>query len=969
MADTMSVKAILSAEDRNFSSTLKGASGAVGTLGTKLKGGLGFGVLTGIGQQAFHTLTSGCSELIGELNSSSAAWQTFEANMGILGKSGKEVDSVKKELQEFAQETIYSSSDMAQTYAQLSAVGTKNTAKLVKGFGGLAAAAENPKQAMKTLSQQATQMAGRPTVAWQDFKLMMEQSPAGIAAVAKEMGMTTSEMVSQIQDGKIKTEDFFAAVEKVGNSEGFSKMARSYKTASQAMDGLKETLGNKLMPAFQLLSQKSIGGLEGIISAIEKIDAEALAEKVAAGIEKAKPYWESFKKVLSAVGKVVKKVGKFLLDHSDTIAKAIPYVAGLAVAFKGFKIVKSIVPGVSGFASSITKLAGKGIGGIASKLFGISAGEKAAGSTAVTTAPQMLAAAKSFMMMGAAVLMISAGFALLAFSAIKLAAAGPLAIGVMAGLVIALAALGFGMGLLLKMLAPMGAQLVPVATAMLLMGAAVLIVAAGFALLAFTAISLANAGGPAIAVMVGMVAAIALLAIGAAILGPALTAGAIGLIAFGVAMLLVGAGVLLASAGMALLATQLPVIAAYGAAAAVAIAQLGLGMIVFAAGALLAGVASVVLGAGLVVVAVGMAAVAIATLAAAVGVAALGVAVMVLGVSLVITAAAVTMIAALLPIVGVGALLCVASFAALLAVTVALAATLLLLSIPLLLIGPAAIVAGLGIAAFGLAMAAAAIGTIAMAAALKAVKSSMKSIANSAKSAEKSLKSMRMAVKVVESGLDAIGSKAKSAMDKLKSAFDNTANKVKSSGQKVGTGFSQGLRTGLNKAILIAMQASTTVSASLKIGYAPAYSAGAYIGKGFANGMMSQLARIKSAAAQMAAAADKAVRAKAKISSPSKVSDKLGGWWGEGFANGIESMKNKVASVAQNLVSIPNLSAPGLAYSGELSADYSYSRNASYSIEVPLAVDGREFARATVTYTQDELDRNQMRENRKKGKR
>ena len=76
---------------------------------------------------------------------------------------------------------------------------------------------------MKTLSQQGTQMAAKPMVAWQDFKLMLEQTPAGIAAVAREMGMSTSELVSAVQSGTVKTEDFFNAVE--GNSKAFTKMA------------------------------------------------------------------------------------------------------------------------------------------------------------------------------------------------------------------------------------------------------------------------------------------------------------------------------------------------------------------------------------------------------------------------------------------------------------------------------------------------------------------------------------------------------------------------------------------------------------------------------------------------------------------------------------------------------------------------------------------------------------------------
>ena len=803
MAESMSVRAILSAQDRGFSSTLKSAAGSVNTLGGKIKSGLGFGILTGMGQQAFLAITNGCRDMIGELNSSSAAWQTFESNMKIFGKGDKEIKGVKKELQSFAEQTIYSSSDMAQTYAQLAAVGTKNTDKLVMGFGGLAAAAENPQQAMKTLSQQATQMAAKPNVAWQDFKLMLEQTPAGISAVAKSMGMTTSQLVTAVQDGTVKTEDFFAAIEKVGTSKGFAKMATSYKTTEQAMDGLKETLANKLMPSFQLVSNKAIGGIEKIIDALSKVDGEASSKKVAAGIKAATPYWNAFVKILKVAGGVVKSVGGFLLDHSNAIAKALPYVVGLGIAFKGYKTISKYVPFITNFTKSITSLAGKGIGGIAAKLFGISKGEKEVGKASMSTSPQMFAAAKSFALMGAAVLMISAGFALLAFSAIKLAESGGLAIGVMAGMVIAVVGLGIGMGILLKSIALMGSQLVPVATAMLMMGAAVLLVAAGFALLTFSAISLANAGTPAIAVIVGMVAAIALLAVGAALLGPALTAGAVGFVAFGAAMIIAIAGI------------------------------------------------------------------------------------------------------------------------------------------------------------------------IVMAGALKMVNSQMKGIASSAKSAQNSLTSMRNAIKVVESGLGAIGSKAKSAMSNLTSAFSNAAGKAKSSGNKVGTGFSNGVKSGMTKSVSVAKSGVSKVISALSTGKKRAYNCGRYISIGFSNGMKSMLGTVRATAQQLAESADKAIRAKAKIGSPSKVADKLGSWWGQGYANGIDSMRRKVASVSARLVSIPSVATPDLAmsYGGSLSEDYFYSQNSNYTIEVPLSVDGREFARATVSYTQDELNKQNERNSRKKGRR
>ena len=294
MAESFSVKAILSAADKGFTSTMEKADSKLSSLGSKIKSGLGFGIFTGIGQQAFSSITSGISGVISELGASSAAWKTFNGNMGMLGKSSDEIISTKKELQKFATQTIYSASDMATTYSQLAAVGTKNCTQLVKGFGGLAAAAENPTQAMKTLSTQATQMAAKPKVAWQDFKLMLEQTPAGVAAVAKEMGMSTSKLVSKVQDGTVKTEDFFNAIAKVGTNDAFTKLATEYKTVDQAMDGLTETLGVKLAPAFDYVSKIGIDAISGLVDKLDGFNADSLVNTISGAITTIQPYWDAF---------------------------------------------------------------------------------------------------------------------------------------------------------------------------------------------------------------------------------------------------------------------------------------------------------------------------------------------------------------------------------------------------------------------------------------------------------------------------------------------------------------------------------------------------------------------------------------------------------------------------------------------------------------------------------------------------
>lgn len=918
MAESFSVKAILSAQDRGFTSAFKSAMGTVSNLKSTLTSGIGFGIMAGIGQKAFGAVTSSIGGMVSELNSSSAAWKTFNGNMSMVGKGADEIASVKKELQEFAEDTIYSASDMASTYAQLSAVGIKSTNKLVKGFGGLAAAAENPKQAMKTLSQQATQMAAKPTVAWADFKLMIEQTPAGISAVAKEMGMTTTDLVQNVQDGKIATEDFFDAIAKVGTNDAFTKLATEYKTVDQAMDGLTETVSNKLAPSFDVLSGRAIKSLDGIINKIGDLDGDAIAGKLTGFFDKASGYWNvlkteasevktAFGDAFSAIGEDLGKItgafgstesissfagvmdsasgalqtfAGFLEDHSETIAKVIPQIPKLVVAYKGFKIAKSVAPFVGAFTSAIAGLAGAGISAIAGKLFGISKGQREVGVSSRESMKSTMESAKAFMMLGAGVALISGGFFLLAQGAKAVAESGPLAVAVLVGMVAAIA----GLLIVAKMVAP---TLSAGAAGFVAFGAAVVLAAAGIAVLTMSAISLANAGPLAIAVMFGLIVAIGGLMVVAAAVAPVLTAGAVGLIAFGVAAALVGAAVLLASAGLAIVASVLPIVAGYGLQASVAIGALGVAMTVFGAGVIVAGAGCTVLAVGLLAVGV--------------------------------------------------AVLCVT----------------------------------VGVVAFGVAMVAACVGVLAMAAALLAVNSSMKSIAKNAKTAQKSITSMKDSVSIVNDGLDALGNKAKSAVKSIVSAFDNGAGKAKSSGKKLGDSAKDGVQSGLQPTQAIAISMVSAVLASLASGVGSAYSSGLNIGISFANGLAASLGRIQAIAAQMTAAANSAAASRASLPKTRSV-----------IAGEIENtpMISAYGMVDEinDRIDIPVISSADpvmTAYTSrvgakkELSDDYTYKRNATYTIVVPVEYNGREAARVTAEFTQKELESRESMKLRLKGER
>lgn len=534
-----------------------GLENAGSKVGSVFKSVLGANLISSALTTGIGTITSGVREMASELNSSQKAWKTFEGNLQAFGRSAEEIKAAKTEMQDFATKTIYSASDMASTYSQLDAVGTKNVGSLVKAFGGLAASAENPAQAMKSLSTQATQMASKPKIAWMDFKIMMEQAPAGMAAVAKEMGMSTAELVKAVQDGKVKTEDFFDAMNRAGNSDAFQKMATEFKTVDQAIDGAKESLSNKLMPAFEKLNKFGIKAVNAISDALEKINFDSMAEKLGAFLEgidiegvvtrisssisnavsKIKTFWEAFsntgavtafveaiKSISGAIGHVWDSLtaSEVLTTLGSVLGNIVKWLSQAATAVANF---------VSGLDPGAIQSVEAAIISIGTALIGIKAGVKIA---------QALKTAFDF-----GKNLVSLVSNILGLTTAQLANAG------------ASAAMSAGNTAVGTTASASAGSVLRLAAAVLMIGAGVLMAAAGVYVLVQAAIQLALAGTGAQVAMLAIVAGIALLAVGAATLGPALTAGAVGILAFGASVALIGAGIAVAALGISVLVTAI----------------------------------------------------------------------------------------------------------------------------------------------------------------------------------------------------------------------------------------------------------------------------------------------------------------------------------------------------------------------------------------------------------------------------
>lgn len=982
------VNVTLSANDKNLSKTLSSVTKQSDSFLSKLKNSAVFGAFASVGASAMHTVTSAISGTISELSASNVAWKTFEGNMQMLGQSSGEINKTKKALQQYATQTIYSASDMSQTYSQLAAVGTKNCLQLVKGFGGLASAAENPQQAMKTLSQQGTQMAAKPMVAWQDFKLMLEQTPAGIAAVAREMGMSTSELVSAVQSGTVKTEDFFNAVEKAGNSKAFTKMATEYKSVGQAMDGLQETLANKLMPAYDKLSQIGIKALSAIIDGLDGFDANILTNGIDKVIDTFKRFGKAFestdaikvfKQALSDVGGAIKNV---ISQFKDT---------GLIEKFgQAFgQVVKFVSQAISAVSKFIGKLNGSQLTGIVGSVLGVIGGFKAFNflksfnpfgifkknaESGVEGATKAVSSSRSKL----ATIIKSIGQSI-----------GTASKGLGQGLKATFQGLGQGLNGALKGLGQMLKVANPVN--ILALGGALFMVAAGIALIGQTgnglsqiAESLGKAFSKVIATTIDAVtqALIALAPVLPTIcdafaqLSPLVEAfgdafgtviesvgtaianivNAIGPVIESVVQIIANAIVQIVQA----LAPYIPAISEMIQATSEAIQavcdafitlvqniqpivesvkdlvqQLGDSIsqvfesasdVITSFGDAVSGILDSLAG---VIDSIGQSA-----LNAGNGFKELAKGIQIItGLNLLDMAASLGAVAT-----GVGAIATASSGigdagAQIMSLAIGLG---LMVGYTDSLSALAGVMPGV-IASF----------------------SGIESIAGPLASASGAMTQFASSLIVITSAT----SVASSSLTTLSNALMQVANQGGQAGTQLGTKFKTGLQSGLTQSVSVARSMSKSITSALKSASSGAYSVGQMIGNGLANGMASTLGRVSAIATRLAQEAEKATRAAAKVHSPSRVFMAIGNYIGEGFAIGIEQTERMVRKATESIVNIPNAQAlDGYGFrmdgvSNVNSTTYDFNSNQNFVFNSELTLDGRTLAKVTNRYTEEELNK------------
>lgn len=417
------VKAILTAEDRGYTSTLKNALNTTETFGQKIKNGIGFGMLMRAGQRAFdvigNAITSnlaGATKRLDTLNNYPRVMETLgfsakqaEKSMNLLGNSIDHLPTTLDKVASQTQSVVAVTGDLDKA--------TKLTLALNNAMAGGGAPAE---QQASAINQWVQAMAkGKPDM--QDWRALVQTAPAQMDQLAKSLlgaSANQSTLYEAMQKGTVTMDEVNDAMIDLSKNggKGFASWEEQAKNAGAGINmalvnikaGIQRNIANVLDAVNKRL--EAFGGIAGVLqSVIAPINA--IGDAISKVIKGDLSFDEAISTLLTSIStrlpEFITKGADMVLNLASGIAQALP-----SLIIKGLNAMTAFVEGL-----------GKGDGQLVNKALNI-VGKLAL--ALIKNAPQILSA--GLKLMGALLQGLVNGFAVIPSKLVALARKIPTAI-------------------------------------------------------------------------------------------------------------------------------------------------------------------------------------------------------------------------------------------------------------------------------------------------------------------------------------------------------------------------------------------------------------------------------------------------------------------------------------------------------------------------------------------------------------
>lgn len=240
-----------------------------GRIGDTMKGVFAGGALLG----AAEGVISGLSGVFSEAINASDGIDKFKQSMSFAGISDKEIVRMTKSTKAYADATVFSLSDIQNATAQFAANGVKGADGLVESLGNLNAVAGGNSETFKSINMAMSQTLGAGKLTTENWNQIADAIPGAsglIQKALKENGAFTGDFRGAMEDGQITAEEFTAAINELGQTDGARKAATSTSTFEGAAGNLQATIVGGLTKAIEGIKPVAIDVFNNLSTGLSK---------------------------------------------------------------------------------------------------------------------------------------------------------------------------------------------------------------------------------------------------------------------------------------------------------------------------------------------------------------------------------------------------------------------------------------------------------------------------------------------------------------------------------------------------------------------------------------------------------------------------------------------------------------------------------------------------------------------------
>lgn len=264
--------------DESLSDVDKSASKSSSGFG---KFGAAAGAVGGLVSSGIGMAVDAIGDLTGDIIEASDSADKFKSTLNFAGLDTGTIDALTASTQTYADQTVYSISDIRNVTAQLAANGVQGFDKLAEAAGNLNAVAGGNAETFSSVGMVLTQTAGAGKLTTENWNQLADAIPGASGKLQEAMlknGAYTGNFRDAMEKGEISADEFNQAIMDLGMTDAAEEAATSTSTIEGAMGNLEASVvgvGTTILDQFKgpltsgisMLAQ-GVSGLSGVFTGL-----------------------------------------------------------------------------------------------------------------------------------------------------------------------------------------------------------------------------------------------------------------------------------------------------------------------------------------------------------------------------------------------------------------------------------------------------------------------------------------------------------------------------------------------------------------------------------------------------------------------------------------------------------------------------------------------------------------------------